>query len=209
MRLNISPKRALFRQGQISRRERIMEDDAKNTRVEKTRQEYKIMWQKEKEAEERRKKEMKVMSDGLSDYLRRNKNGSWYPMAIEMGLTPVDIGVIRTETMDRQEQLRRVLELWRYNMIMSGYGPQMGANIIIEYLGNAQMFDTLRFLQPMVLKKLGIEMDVDQIKKDVKAKIAFEARLKEEEERANAEAAAIGNGTVNGINGDADCVSKG
>ncbi|CAH1245131.1 Hypp7433 [Branchiostoma lanceolatum] len=186
-----------------------MEDDAKNTRVEKTRQEYKIMWQKEKEAEERRKKEMKVMSDGLSDYLRRNKNGSWYPMAIEMGLTPVDIGVIRTETMDRQEQLRRVLELWRYNMIMSGYGPQMGANIIIEYLGNAQMFDTLRFLQPMVLKKLGIEMDVDQIRKDVKAKIAFEARLKEEEERANAEAVAIGNGTVNGINGDADCVSKG
>ncbi|XP_078613668.1 uncharacterized protein LOC144883214 isoform X2 [Branchiostoma floridae x Branchiostoma japonicum] len=189
-----------------------MDDDAKNSRVEKTRQEYKIMWQKEKEAEERRKKELKVMSEGLSDYFRRNKNGAWTPMAVEMGLTPVDIGVIRTETMDRQEQLRRVLELWRYNMIMAGYGPQIGADIIIEYLGNAQMFDALRFLQPAMSKKLGIEVDVEQIRKEVKAKIALEARLKEEEEKANAEAAVIGNGTVNGINGVngvADCVSTG
>ncbi|KAI8498941.1 uncharacterized protein LOC144924285 [Branchiostoma floridae x Branchiostoma belcheri] len=184
-----------------------MEDDAKNSRVEKTRQEYKIMWQKEKEAEERRKKELKVVSEGLSDYFRRNKTGTWAPMAVEMGLTPVDIGVIRTETMDRQEQLRRVLELWRYNMIMGGYGPQIGANIMIEYLGNAQMFDALRFLQPMLLKKLGIDVDVEQIRKEVKEKIALEARLKEEEEKANAEAAAIGNGIVNGINGDVNCVA--
>ncbi|XP_019646600.1 PREDICTED: uncharacterized protein LOC109487080 [Branchiostoma belcheri] len=144
--------------------------------VERIRTWYKAMWKREKENDDRRRRELKAVTQSIGDYFRRAKRlgVSWVPMAAELGLTPVDVAVIKTDSGDIHEQVRgishfpltrirlyppqieRVIYQWRYYMVMDGFSMNITVDSLIDFLEESLVFyDMLDYLNKTAFKTMG------------------------------------------------------
>ncbi|XP_078694426.1 uncharacterized protein LOC144923623 [Branchiostoma floridae x Branchiostoma belcheri] len=126
--------------------------------VERIRTWYKAMWKREKENDDRRRRELKAVTQSIGDYFRRAKRlgVSWVPMAAELGLTPVDVAVIKTDSGDIHEQIERVIYQWRYYMVMDGFSMNITVDSLIDFLEESLVFyDMLDYLNKTAFKTMG------------------------------------------------------
>ncbi|CAH1245145.1 Hypp7434 [Branchiostoma lanceolatum] len=126
--------------------------------VERIRTWYKAMWRTEKEKDERRRRELKAVTQCIGDYFRRAKRlgVSWVAMAAELGLTPVDVAVIKTDSGDIHEQIERVIYQWRYYMVMDGFSMNITVDSLIDFLEESLVFyDLLDYLNKTAFKTIG------------------------------------------------------
>eukprot|EP00058_Branchiostoma_floridae_P007578 XP_002593066.1 hypothetical protein BRAFLDRAFT_74393 [Branchiostoma floridae] len=152
-------------------------DESEVEWVERIRTWYKAMWKSEKEIDDRRRRELKAVTQSIGDYFRRAKRlgVSWVPMAAELGLTPVDVAVIKTDSRDIHEQVRvitnivmdkemaspryqieRVIYQWRYYMVMDGFSMNITVDSLIDFLEESLVFyDLLDYLNKTAFKTIG------------------------------------------------------
>ncbi|XP_035692997.1 uncharacterized protein LOC118427358 [Branchiostoma floridae] len=133
-------------------------DESEVEWVERIRTWYKAMWKSEKEIDDRRRRELKAVTQSIGDYFRRAKRlgVSWVPMAAELGLTPVDVAVIKTDSRDIHEQIERVIYQWRYYMVMDGFSMNITVDSLIDFLEESLVFyDLLDYLNKTAFKTIG------------------------------------------------------
>ncbi|KAI8498924.1 hypothetical protein Bbelb_233770 [Branchiostoma belcheri] len=110
------------------------------------------------ENDDRCRRELKAVTQSIGDYFRRAKRlgVSWVPMAAELGLTPVDVAVIKTDSGDIHEQIERVIYQWRYYMVMDGFSMNITVDSLIDFLEESLVFyDMLDYLNKTAFKTMG------------------------------------------------------
>ncbi|XP_035692245.1 uncharacterized protein LOC118426820 [Branchiostoma floridae] len=127
--------------------------------VEKMRKWYLEMWHSEAKKVKQQGDEMKMIEDSLIDYFTMvAKAGvSWGPLAIAMGLSSIDLAVIRRDCKTIDQQIPWVLMKWRHIMKKKGRSGNVDADSVIEALERNKAYGALKHLNENVLKELGKE----------------------------------------------------
>ncbi|XP_078694879.1 uncharacterized protein LOC144923871 isoform X1 [Branchiostoma floridae x Branchiostoma belcheri] len=127
--------------------------------VERMRKWYLEMWHSEAKKVKQQGDEMKMIEDSLIDYFTMvAKAGvSWGPLAIAMGLSSIDLAVIRRDCKTIDQQIKWVLMKWRHIMKKKGRSGNVDADSVINCLERNKAYGALKHLNENVLKELGKE----------------------------------------------------